>query len=1493
MGFPQPGPGNKSLSVSVFMKFQYRLICTLTFATAFSGACVDGSEFPMPTAPSQLEAGLGVTRPFRIASARRGLQPEYTTPTDGAIFDLGGLPHAITAPTLFGPGIRIVRLDSPNRQTDVTATLLPTEYGRPFQNSAVAVGDLNGDGQPDLLLGRHETAQSWAKGFLYSPANGRFEPLPFNVDLDGNGNTANEQSTFFGGTNAIDRVKRIVIADIDGDGDNDIFLGRSSANIILENLTIPAPGAARVVWDASSPNARRFQYHFVDRKDAQNDMAATRVALASDLLPRGGQEIVAADSKCSGSECPGLNPNRFVHVYGVRTDACPTVNNTCEVGETGAECPQDSIKISCKFGDLLRRPTTTSATALVVETLPNIGDGGPDILVFGGPSDANDGTAFRTCYANPLGPTCDRANYAHGRDIAIPRQLDGSFGAEVTAPAPFDNLFLEVVDAVSMRTGPSSDTRLIAAFTPYTKTQSNSALSLVAVNAGNLSLLDCASTIRDDAGEGIRIFAHDIDADGRRDLTVFANVNSRTYFDLPIANSACLTLDHAVPVTQRNFIRPVLADFDGDGDIDVFMGAWSDTVFDTLNPVLYLNRGDGSYDNRSDLLPGPFFSAGAAVATDFDGDGDIDIVQSTMGPLQFFRNSRIETGALTFVQDPSVFPPWYTTGGLIHGYTWPNCSPYPGTNNRCYPMSLLVDDFDGNGRPDIALALRKGRNDILFNNFQNACANCGRAAFVSARDDLAITDVLPSNQPSTWSSTNRTNALLDWHGPNGEKGVIALANIAADTVGPYDQLHVSHIASPFPRAQVCVSDLDCAGGTCIAHGPYQPTLKTCRNNGIQAVAGGWFEPVPLAITPRDEPTLGSDVVRHYGNLTCAASADLDRNGYTDFFALTSGVEQNVDLSQNATLNLPEGGCRSLTSQPANPTNCDVLYTCYPWKCQATNPTGLKVGLAGIFPEEDARCCTEQILVNGPVAAPACNALAANDAGRCEVVGYKRSASYADGSGPQIAKARIFAYLYDPATSRFVKVANPTSLTDANSKDSLFLDCATGDVDGDGDPDLAVVGYMTGSAPEAYASLPPPLLTSTYQHRRRFRSVQPTRLWLNPDWTANAHENPFIAADFPARSDKMYAVEIANIDRDSLPEVLTSGASRFDIFDGDYCGDFQMLPPEQCDDGNRADGDGCTSNCILERCGDSVVNNAGRETCDDGNKVDNDGCNANCQREYCGDGVVNNRTETCDDGNVNNNDGCSSACQREYCGDRIVNNRIETCDDGNSLNNDGCSALCRREFCGDRLVNNRIETCDDGNVVSGDGCNANCLKEYCGDGIRNNVFEQCDDGNAVLLDGCANCLSEVKQRLWKDAAYGALTLNFASNQAEGFHFTTLTEGWVTELGGYFKGNKRVRLYERATGLLVAEAFVNAANTWSYAAIAPVKLKANTQYTLAVYLAGSGGTRRSLAPVLPLLRPKYRIDASTYISTVAVPLARPVNAVTGTMYGQVDLTFVTTN
>lgn len=162
-----------------------------------------------------------------------------------------------------------------------------------------------------------------------------------------------------------------------------------------------------------------------------------------------------------------------------------------------------------------------------------------------------------------------------------------------------------------------------------------------------------------------------------------------------------------------------------------------------------------------------------------------------------------------------------------------------------------------------------------------------------------------------------------------------------------------------------------------------------------------------------------------------------------------------------------------------------------------------------------------------------------------------------------------------------------------------------------------------------------------------------------------------------------------------------------------CGNGDMDPGEECDDGNTSNGDGCDSTCHVEPvCGNGSIE--GGEECDDGvnnSDVLPDACRTDCTSAGCGDGVQD-AGEECDDGNTANGDGCDSTCQLEpVCGDGVAEGS-EQCDDGAGNSDtlpDACRTNCTNAHCGDG-VQDTGEACDDGNMSNGDGCNSVCQIE---------------------------------------------------------------------------------------------------------------------------------------------------------------------------------------
>jgi len=163
-----------------------------------------------------------------------------------------------------------------------------------------------------------------------------------------------------------------------------------------------------------------------------------------------------------------------------------------------------------------------------------------------------------------------------------------------------------------------------------------------------------------------------------------------------------------------------------------------------------------------------------------------------------------------------------------------------------------------------------------------------------------------------------------------------------------------------------------------------------------------------------------------------------------------------------------------------------------------------------------------------------------------------------------------------------------------------------------------------------------------------------------------------------------------------------------------CGDGQLDPLEDCDDGNTNLGDGCGADCLLEPCTDADSDGHCAESdCDDldaevapGNAETicngkDDDCEPDTEDAPDGDGDGHSACEEdCDD------DPLSAPSNDEQCHGELD----EDCDGDIDCWDEDCQAQseCVSD-CGNHVLEPG-EDCDDGNTTTGDGCSAGCRTE---------------------------------------------------------------------------------------------------------------------------------------------------------------------------------------
>lgn len=236
---------------------------------------------------------------------------------------------------------------------------------------------------------------------------------------------------------------------------------------------------------------------------------------------------------------------------------------------------------------------------------------------------------------------------------------------------------------------------------------------------------------------------------------------------------------------------------------------------------------------------------------------------------------------------------------------------------------------------------------------------------------------------------------------------------------------------------------------------------------------------------------------------------------------------------------------------------------------------------------------------------------------------------------------------------------------------------------------------------------------------------------------------------------------------------------------------EVSGPEQCDDGNEVDGDGCDkdctfscvdaatdcakpADCTMVACSKSHVCEASPDPAQDGAACGADGvCKAGvCEVAACGNGKQD-AGEDCDFGAANGpGTGCESDCKfscdvdMDLCSDGDPCNGVEACADvvvdsktgracvkgqdssDCALCNGGVckSGACVVSACNDGCVDPVVgEECEPPGSMTCDATCKNVVAADCGNGTRS-ATEQCDDGNNINLDGCdSTCKFEQSQR----------------------------------------------------------------------------------------------------------------------------------------------------
>ncbi|WP_324673674.1 FG-GAP-like repeat-containing protein [Hymenobacter sp. GOD-10R] len=571
----------------------------------------------------------------------------------------------------------------------------------PFPNS-LAVGDLDGDGDLDILTANRNSPSANTLSVRLNDGNGTFSgtqevpvaAISYSIvarDVDGDGDldilSSNENSTVsvhlndgkanFSGSQEIpvSGYYKLAVGDIDGDGDLDFVTANylplnGSLSIRRNNGNGKFSGNQEII----SGSANALSLSDMDG-DGDLDLVTTdyrpeaiSVRLNDGTGTFGSSRSVPISGAPFNLALGDVNGDGSLDVavptFGIPPSISVRLNILAPTGTL-------AVTSTSPARNALTAPRTTNVAATFNEALSTGTSTQQALAVFGQQTGKKAGTTTISGNTLTFDPTTD---FKPGETVfaSITPAAQNSGGANLTLPKTFQ-----------FTTATSPSPGLFSA-------------------GPDVSVVDPNST-----GRPRPLATGDVDGDGDLD---FVTTNSFDQVGVRLnTGNGTFTPGRQVPVGVGP-LNLVLGDIDKDGDLDLLVASQANGAV-----VVRLNNGQGIFTGTQEIAPGIRDTFAELSLYDIDGDGDLDLLTSYRvspssqdGLVGVFRNDG--TGAFSRSQEIAL-------------------STYPFSSK---PFEVTVGDIDGDGDGDLLVGSELGVS-VRLNN--------GLGIFASTGQEIASSSV--------------------------------------------------------------------------------------------------------------------------------------------------------------------------------------------------------------------------------------------------------------------------------------------------------------------------------------------------------------------------------------------------------------------------------------------------------------------------------------------------------------------------------------------------------------------------------------------------------------------------------------------------------------------------------------------------------------------------------------------------------------------------------